>query len=1005
MGKLAGYLLVSAAILLLTPGAHALGSFVSFETGQVRPLALSPDGTRLFAVNTPDNRLEIYAISASSVVHLESVAVGLEPCAVAVRADGEVWVVNHLSDSVSIVDTTSTPARVVRTLLVGDEPRDIVFAGPQEGGGSGPFTRAFITTAHRGQNSPFDPELTTAGVGRADVWVFDATNLGSDFGGDELTILTLFADTPRALAATPDGSTVYAGVFHGGNQTTAVNEGTTCDGGASAGTCSGDGITSPGGLPGGLIPGGLPAPNDNHVGTLGPETGIIVGINPQTGLWEDELGRNWNNAVRFDLPDLDVFEIDALANPPVEASSFAGVGTILFNMAVNPVSGKVYVTNTDANNRVRFEGEGVYASGFKPLGEPASVRGQLHEARVTVLDGANVLPRHLNKHIDYSAIPQPGSTKERSLATPVDLAVTSDGTTLYVAAFGSGEIGVFDTATLEADTFSPDAATHIPVSGGGPSGVVIDEANQRLYVSTRFDNGLSVVDLSGGPVGTEVAHFALHNPEPPQVVSGRPVLYDAKLTSSNGEASCSACHVFADFDSLAWDLGDPDGDVANNPNPFINFVTGTPFHPNKGPMTTQSLRGLAHLGPMHWRGDRTGGNDVPPGDPLDEVAAFNAFNVAFPGLIGRDEGELPAATMQAFTDFILEVTYPPNPIRPLDNTPSSDGQLGETFYFNQITDGGTTCNGCHELDPATGAFGGAGASSFEGETQEFKIAHLRNLYQKVGMFGMPDTGVIGGGDHQHKGDQVRGFGFLHDGAIDTVFRFVSANVFNFPGGDVQRRQVEQFMMEFPSTLAPIVGQQVTLASSADTDAVARINLMIARAGTAFALVDHPGANECDLVVKGTVNGEARGALFDPGSGDFISDRIADPPVPVAFVLGLTDTAGQEATFTCTPPGSGERVGIDRDEDGIRDGDDNCPGAANPGQQDADSDGIGDACEVKACSDGIDNDGDGTFDLLDPQCTGPNDGAEACGIGFELAILLPIWARLRRRAVAQRAVRR
>ena len=46
--------------------------------------------------------------------------------------------------------SASTPPRVVRTLLVGDEPRDIVFAGP---GGN----RAFITTAHRGQNSPVDP--------------------------------------------------------------------------------------------------------------------------------------------------------------------------------------------------------------------------------------------------------------------------------------------------------------------------------------------------------------------------------------------------------------------------------------------------------------------------------------------------------------------------------------------------------------------------------------------------------------------------------------------------------------------------------------------------------------------------------------------------------------------------------------------------------------------------------------------------------------------------------
>jgi hypothetical protein len=56
---------------------------------------------------------------------------------------------------------------------------------------------------------------------------------------------------------------------------------------------------------------------------------------------------------------------------------------------------------------------------------------------------------------------------------------------------------------------------------------------------------------------------------------------------------------------------------------FTLFVTNTPdnrleifriephrlvhtgFHPMKGPMTTQSLRGMLHSGPMHGCGDRT----------------------------------------------------------------------------------------------------------------------------------------------------------------------------------------------------------------------------------------------------------------------------------------------------------------------------------------------------------------------------------------------------------------
>jgi len=71
--------------------------------------------------------------------------VGLEPVAVAARSDDEVWAVNLLSASVSIVDVSTSPPRVKRTLLTCDEPRDVVFAGP---GGQ----RAFVTTARRGQN-------------------------------------------------------------------------------------------------------------------------------------------------------------------------------------------------------------------------------------------------------------------------------------------------------------------------------------------------------------------------------------------------------------------------------------------------------------------------------------------------------------------------------------------------------------------------------------------------------------------------------------------------------------------------------------------------------------------------------------------------------------------------------------------------------------------------------------------------------------------------------------
>ena len=885
---------LGALILSMTAlPAAAQPSFITFESGPVRPLALSPDGLTLYATNTPDNTLEIFDVVLNGLTHRTSVAVGMEPVAVAVRSNGEVWVVNYLSDSISIVDPSGTP-HVVRTLLVGDEPSDIVFAGPAA-------NRAFITTAHRGQNAPVPRgDFTLEGIGRADVWVFDATNLGVALGGTPLTIVPLFGDKPRALAVSPGGGTVYAAIFRSGNQTTSINEGLVCNtnaGNIAAGTVQGACT-----IGGQSMPGGVPPPHKNTAGATRPETGLILKFNRDGGVtnrWQDELGRNWNNAVKFTLPDLDVFAIDANGGPPAQSNAFAHVGTTLFNMVTNPISGKLYVSNTDSQNHVRFEGPGLHATGIKPLGELTTVRGHLAESRITVIAGASVLRRHLNKHLDYNAVPVPLGDKLKSLATPNGMAVSTDGSTLYVAAFGSSAIGVFDTAQLENDSFVPNAADHIVLSGGGPGGVVLN--GNRLYALTRFNNAVVTVDLTQGSVGAEVQSVALHNPEPASVVDGRPFLYDAVLTGSNGEASCSSCHIFGDNDDLGWDLGNPDDIVVANGNPFT-IGSGAPFHPMKGPMTTQSLRGMVNMGPQHWRGDRQGNSN----------AAFNAFNVAFPGLVGRDEGQFSPAEMQQFTDFALQIAYPPNPIRQLDNILRADEQAGRNRYFGPPTDGGVNCNGCHTLDPANGFFGGNGNSSVEGETQEFKIPHLRNDYQKVGMFGMANTPGLDG-IFTNTGDQVRGFGVLHDGAIDTVQRFLNPTTFSL--SVAERQNLHAFIMAYDTDLPPMVGQQITRTSSNGGTVDPRIDVLLTAANTAYvSKLLGPGARQCDVIVKGTVAGQARGYLRDLGSSQFRSDRATEPLLADAVLRSFAGTGGQELTYTCAPFGSGTRMGIDRDLD-------------------------------------------------------------------------------------------
>ncbi|MDH5547457.1 MAG: beta-propeller fold lactonase family protein [Gammaproteobacteria bacterium] len=922
------FLGLALTVFSLFSTVHA-ESYTLFESGQVRPIVLSEDGGTLYALNTPDNRLEIFEVDYKKLKHKGSVRVGIEPVAVAVRNDDEVWVVNHLSDSVSIVDVSDKERpRVTRTLNVGDEPRDIVFAGTEN-------IRAFITTAHRGQNSPVDPQLTTPGVGRADVWVFDAKTASRSTKAKYETIITVFTDTPRALAVSPDGKKVYVAGFNTGNQTTVIFDTT---------------VSMNGGLPNAVVNAdmngdGFAEPHElNTAGEIQPSTSLIVKFDGQH--WVDDKGRIWDDHVKFNLPDKDVFVIDATQSPPRQINGelgyYAGVGSTLFNMAVNPVSGKVYVSNLEARNQIRFEGPG---------GGGSTVQGHNVESRITVLD-SGVTPIHLNKHIDRSACCKsiPNDENARSVAFPMDMAVSRDGKQLFVAGYGSNKIAIYDTEKLEKNSFEPSLADQVVLTGGGPAGIVVDKNARFGFVLTRFDDGISVIDLRERK---ELSHITMYSPEPASITEGRRFLYDASLTSGSGDQACAGCHVFGDFDSIAWDLGNPDGSDVHNPGPLkIDHADfGLPLDPNfkpmKGPMSTQSLRGLANHGPMHWRGDRHGGgpgivNEQPDGGSFSEDAAYKAFNGAFVGLIGRSE-PLTNAQMQAFTDFALQITYPPNPIRALDNSLSTAQEAGRQFFFDEtkIADSVFHCGGCHVVDREAnkafgvskpGFFGTDGSYTFAFQPQFYKVPQLRNLYQKVGKFGMSNSGYFLADDpfsgnpffnpNQHMGDQIRGFGFMHDGSVDTTFRF--HNIVGFlprPAGTVTpldpgnpeslpispegmqiRRNLEQFLFVFDSNLFPIVGQQVTLTGNDSDSAKSRVALMQQRADL----------GECDLIATSGSRG-----YFYVGGGEFISSSQFDGTLAAADLMQNAER--RALTYTCAVPGNGVRIALDRDEDGFFDG--------------------------------------------------------------------------------------
>src|SRR5436190_10787459 len=92
MRRLASWL----ALLALVAGIAALPAriashpaanpdFVHFESSHVHPASITPDGSKLLVVNTPDNRLTVFDLTTASPTRIAEIPVGLEPVSVAAR--------------------------------------------------------------------------------------------------------------------------------------------------------------------------------------------------------------------------------------------------------------------------------------------------------------------------------------------------------------------------------------------------------------------------------------------------------------------------------------------------------------------------------------------------------------------------------------------------------------------------------------------------------------------------------------------------------------------------------------------------------------------------------------------------------------------------------------------------------------------------------------------------------------------------------------------------------
>ena len=790
-----------------TTRTQAVTDFAHFESGHVHPLAMTPDGTRLLAVNTAAGTLTVFRLTGAVPVRIADIPVGLEPVSVAVRDDGEAWVVNHLSDDISIVDLTTRNVRA--TLRVGDEPSDVVFAGAPR--------KAWVSVSQEDAIKVYDPADLAASP----------------------TMVPIPARKPRSLAVSADGQSVFASVLHG-------NDGATVLSVAEAGDS-------------------LPPPQPPKSPSLpaAPRTGLIVHF--VNGHWRDVAGKLWDSKVPYTVPRVELVRMPVAT--PATVTTFGGLATSMFATAVNPVSGVCASAGTEANTEIRFE---------------PNLRGRTTEARVALVPAAGpATVVQLNPHINYAVPFGSAAEKDSSLALPMGAAWSPDGQRLFVTAMGSGKLGVLSAAGA--------LLARVPTVAG-PTGVVVDGPRAKIYVLGRFRNQLATHTAAG--LHVQAITRIGFDPTPDDVVNGRRFFYGG-FTSGHGDQACASCHFFGDMDNLAWDLGDPNGTMTPVPPGMIDPLL-QPMHPMKGPMTTQSLRGMPGTGLLHWRGDR---ND------------FFAFRGATQGLLGL-ASPIPDSEMVAMSQFVLPLVYPPNPNQHLDrsfaNAPVGEpsAERGHQFFLGTPVDGGLTCAFCHSLPTGTNAQH-IDRFALQG-TQDVKIPHLRNMYQKTGFDDAP--GAV----------NKRGAGFTHDGAIDDLFEFLKFPGFDFGSdADAKRRDLEAYLLAFDSGVAPAVGVQLTFDGDAqDADQSARLDSLRTRATV----------GDCDLVAHGRVNQEPRGWLYS--NGNWQPDRTGQAAISTAQLRALAG-AGGEITVLGVPRGSGQRMGRDRDRDGALDGDERAAGS-DPG---------------------------------------------------------------------------
>jgi DNA-binding beta-propeller fold protein YncE len=734
---LKGTLLLAVVACIISKTNAQIADFIDFETPTVHGLDLSPSGRLLAACNLPDGRIDLFDTSNGLLRPVGNILVGVDPVSVRFRTENELWVVNYISGSIEIIDAQQR--EVIALIQTGPRPTDVIFAGTPQ--------KAFVASSLRNRIEVYDP------VSQA-----------------SFTNIAVLGQRPTAMAISPDGNTVYCTIKESGNHSTIL----------ARKLVPLHEMSQPGPVEDPLGPyrGQDPPPNAGDsfdppmnpaLENSAPPVGLIVKKNPD-GKWRDDNNRDWteyvsgtNAALSGRIRGWDMLDHDVLAlnSGTYSVSYIDALMTMVLGIGIDPATGNLAIAGTDHLNQIRFEPKlnGTFARVDIALVNPTSGEKNIHD---------------LNPHLDYRSPSVPLNLRVQSIGDPRGIVWQADGSRCFISGRGSDNLLVLDQQGNRIGQ---------PVSlPEGPEALALNERQKRLYVLNRFASSISVIETEKLQTVETVRIF---DPTPASIKTGRKFLYNTQLTSGPGHVACATCHVDARMDRLAWDLGNPAGNMKPITPAQLNLMTSrlpkpVEYHPMKGPMITSTLQDVIGHEPFHWRGDRGG---------------IESFAITFHDLQGSAQPN--AAAMKHLKDFLASVHFPPNPNLSLKRTGQSPTLPRVSFFstnvdvdlsmFHALGRGNLPkgaplppgnaavgrglggCISCHRTSagfgtPASGPDTNGNFTLFSAvmEREEglvFKIANFRNILERTG-FDYDST------------NSTAGFGFLHDGRVDTLVKLI-----------------------------------------------------------------------------------------------------------------------------------------------------------------------------------------------------------------------------------------